>query len=272
MTRTASLPLISLLPLLLLLLLLLSAWPAAAQESAAATIKNDDSFLQQGVCGKKCVWNTGYTCNDFSDLPCTLGCSEPWMNGCFCRVDKEAAAASFLTKCISTECKNVGVATDLAQAISVYTQYCNDALPGRATTAVDTGTGSVQTQQPATADSLPTVTVTPIRTIPSASPQETSNAENPSPAASSSAGGLSRSEKIALGCAVGIGIPTILIGLFACLKQYNFREKFRRRGGPQMPARHRYGLPIFRTDKASWENKVDTMDCVRLLASVSFST
>jgi hypothetical protein len=109
MIRTASQPLTS-----LLLLLLLSTCPAAAQESAAVTIKNDDSFLQQGVCGKKCVWNIGFVYKDFYDLVCALGCSEPWMNGCFCRVNKDAAAASFLIKCILTEYTDVGVVTDLA--------------------------------------------------------------------------------------------------------------------------------------------------------------
>ncbi|EFE32701.1 uncharacterized protein ARB_00526 [Trichophyton benhamiae CBS 112371] len=54
-----------------------------------------------------------------------LGCHPPLMDDCFCRLDLQASATSFLSSCVNKYCESNTI--DLTHAINIYTGYCANA-------------------------------------------------------------------------------------------------------------------------------------------------
>jgi len=74
---------------------------------------------------QKCLWQPGA-----SDVASTLGCPSPTLNVCFCPTGAASSKAlSAITGCMTYWFENNGI-LQLPTAVSVYSEYCADAVGG----------------------------------------------------------------------------------------------------------------------------------------------
>ncbi|KAI9854478.1 MAG: hypothetical protein M1813_000994 [Trichoglossum hirsutum] len=152
-------------------------------------------------CVRNCVWHpaTG------DDLVPFLGCTSPWKNSCYCQTASASSASSFLSSCVVSKC-----------AITVYQDYCTTA-----------GAQAIGLTTAATL--LPTSTSSPEPT--SALPISTSP-----PRSTGTGGGLSLSDKIAL----GVGLPSSICAVLAlCLSLWLCARK--KSNGKVIPVKESLG-------------------------------
>ncbi|EZF35079.1 hypothetical protein H109_00151 [Trichophyton interdigitale MR816] len=104
-----------------------------------------------------------------------LGCPSPLMNDCFCRLDLQVSATSFLSSCVNNHCESNTI--DLTQAINIYTGYCANA-GYKSGGATPSSSSSGQT----TAEETPTQTHTvPVRSSSWETPTFTGTTPSPEP-------------------------------------------------------------------------------------------
>lgn len=176
-----------------LTLLLLFVPYISADGPGTITIDSLPAYSSQRPCVQYCLYS-GQP-NGAGAVNWALGCTN--LNSCMCRADLASSASSFLTICVNTWCQSAAI--DVNNAVSIFNAYCNAATASStniATTTVgSSSSGSTTSSQP------PTTSPQPVTTSPS------SNTSN------DNSGPLSRSDRIALGVGLGIGIPSILIGV-----------------------------------------------------------
>jgi len=95
--------------------------PAAVQAAVPVSVKSYSAYLEQPECVKNCLWQGGAA----DDLVWYVGCSEPFVNECYCRPEQAGTASRFLSECATASCGQAGPA--LTSAISVYRGYCSGA-------------------------------------------------------------------------------------------------------------------------------------------------
>jgi hypothetical protein len=186
--------------LLILVPIVLRPAPCLARDNPLTqdvSIYSDPGYVTERACGQGCLYYYGV-----DDLASFIGCATE--NGCFCRADFGTSVSSFLNSCVGSRCSTDSIpntAAEITTAISIYNHYCSAAVGaafvGLSTAAVTTGP----------AVSSPSMTVA---TTTNAGVAET-NSGTP---LTSSPGGLSQSDKIAIGVGLGTGLPSIAIGLW----------------------------------------------------------
>jgi hypothetical protein len=115
-------------------------------QTQTVTISDENNYKNLRKCAQPCVTDSIGT-----DLFNVLSCASPYQNSCLCREDLAPIVSSWLSKCINSGCTPATV--DIAQAISVYGDYCTRNVPNSnvALTTLDS--------------SSPTTTVVAITTV-----------------------------------------------------------------------------------------------------------
>ncbi|KAK4096063.1 hypothetical protein N658DRAFT_64756 [Parathielavia hyrcaniae] len=223
------------LPLLLLLFLLLPSHPVAAEAPPTFSLQNQPEFNLLSGCGKECLYGSSNVW-----IGGRLGCSGPYTNDCMCRVDKAAAISSYASECNSRLCTHGDVQEDITTFLSLYNSYCaknSYTLPGAAAEAGQTG-GDTVVGDPtaATVTRVTYATATATAAVGGGSTITTGGGSGLVPTGqktvditvwttvmpTASAGGegsesgLSRSDMIALGVGIGIGLPSAIAGVWVC--------------------------------------------------------
>ena len=179
------------------------------------SIDSDPGYVTERACGQSCLYDFG------GDDVVFLGCAGE--NGCFCRADFGTSVSSFLNSCVGSKCSTDSIpntAAEITTAISIYNHYCSTAI-GAAFVSLSTAaatTGPTISSPPMT---VATTTNTGVAETAQGSSDASSTTGQSTPAQTnsgtpptSSPGGLSQSDKIAIGVGLGMGLPTIVIGLW----------------------------------------------------------
>lgn len=132
-------------------------WSLRAICDSSVSIANVQPYLDQRYCVRDCLWS-----GELSNLQGFLDCSDPILNGCYCRDDLASSASSYITSCVNGGCASN--TPDVVRAISVYNGYCSSAAPATNTvtpTADDSGATTTLrvTATPTVNDSGATTTV-----------------------------------------------------------------------------------------------------------------
>ena len=180
------------------------------------SIDSDPGYVTERACGQSCLYDFGG-----DDVASFLGCAGE--NGCFCRADFGTSVSSFLNSCVGSKCSTDSIpntAAEITTAISIYNHYCSTAI-GAAFVSLSTAaatTGPTISSPPMT---VATTTNTGVAETAQGSSDASSTTGQSTPAQTnsgtpptSSPGGLSQSDKIAIGVGLGMGLPTIVIGLW----------------------------------------------------------
>lgn len=93
-------------------------------------------YLQQEECVKDCIWHSGSTA---TDLIIALGCTGPWINGCYCgngsddddggggNYEHARAASIFVRRCVAESCRTPSTDALVTSGFGVYNEYCAEA-------------------------------------------------------------------------------------------------------------------------------------------------
>ncbi|PMD17232.1 hypothetical protein NA56DRAFT_752581 [Hyaloscypha hepaticicola] len=221
---------------------LFSASLTLAQGTTYETIYSLDSWSSQKPCAQQCFINTSLGCH-IDEVAAAIGCeyndcsaNYGAPNDCYCRADLQSVAQSYLTSCVSAQCTVGDSSIDISSAGSIYNYYCSsNGFPAAAVVATTTlpatqATPTVASSSPPKTSSLvnngdtgvssPSTTGTFSNEFPSSSVDSgsatTVSASTP-PSQGGGRGGLSTSDKIALGIGICFGIPSLVIGMAACV-------------------------------------------------------
>ncbi|EGD92157.2 hypothetical protein H112_00231 [Trichophyton rubrum D6] len=86
------------------------------------SIDQTEGYGSQRECAQNLCFEGSFGSNRIDSV---LGCPSPPMDDCFCRLDLQASATSFLSSCVNKQCESNTI--DLTQAINIYTGYCASA-------------------------------------------------------------------------------------------------------------------------------------------------
>lgn len=180
------------------------------------SIHDEPYYSTARSCAQNCVWYNGVY-NAWDDLASGLGCgARTAVNGCYCKAELASSASSFLTACVSSRCETSDF--EITEALSMYNGYCATVTLGHA--AVATAIGTASTAPNAFDSSTPTVTGSGINAVGSLSTVITSGADL-------SDGQLSRSDTIALAIGLGVGLPSLLLGIATFVVQVRRKSRAR---------------------------------------------
>lgn len=165
-------------------------------------------------CMAGCLWYNGLYANNpvmgGRDLGHGLDCGgDSAINGCYCRPDTFSTASVFISECVSSACSGGGaVATEISSAMSLYDGYCSTAALEQTVTSEAAAAAPTQSAStvPAPTTGRSTTDNAPARQTGVSEPTSSSSPEEEK-------SGLDKSDLIALGVGLGIGIPSLLIGL-----------------------------------------------------------
>ena len=219
--------------------------------TAYVSISDSPAYATARPCAAGCLWdNTDiYVCSvnaGWYDVAMELQCGCDSLNACYCGQDNAASASSYISSCVSSACSNFPQETN--SAINLYNNYCATANVAVSTTS-DTSLPS-RTASPVAA-SVASPTTSPHRTTQtSSSGEEAADSTNAAATAVKSEAaaapndsdvadekdGLSRSDLIAIGVGLGVGIPSLIIAIATfCL----MRKKGNRRSAPLLQNSYR---------------------------------
>jgi hypothetical protein len=95
------------------------------------TVESIDQYSSLRECGQYCFWvpKAGGEWVDgvgVSALGCKMqGFNKGVLDSCFCRTDVQYLGQTYLSTCVSSNCKTVGGNTnDISGAVSLYEEYC----------------------------------------------------------------------------------------------------------------------------------------------------
>ena len=212
--------------------------------TAYVSISDSPAYATARPCAAGCLWdNTDiWTCgvnSGWYDVAQELQCGCDALNACYCGEDNAASASSYISSCVSSACSNFPQETN--SAINLYNNYCataNVAVSATSDTSLPSLTAS------SVAASVASSTTSPHRTTQtSSSGQEAADSTNEAATAvkseaaaapnnsdaASEKDGLSRSDLIAIGVGLGVGVPSLIIAIATfCL----MRKKGNRRHAP----------------------------------------
>jgi hypothetical protein len=215
---------------------------------STVSLFNDNEFKVLRSCEQECIWGT--CCISVADI---IGCNSPWYNGCVCDLNMQSAAASHVSSYVSSRCTGT---SDVSTAAAVYLDYCasagyvlarspqppsvTDPTPNMteqtpsttrttSSTAQQTSSTTEQIVTSTGAESVDTrttmttsaITAMPPFTPPNTQTTETQTSTDPSSTAPATDSGkeYTTSDKIALGVGIGLGLPTLLATLWACIRR-----------------------------------------------------
>lgn len=102
-----------------------------AQNTAFQTIYSLDFYSSQKPCAQQCFINTGLGCH-VDTVASAIGCEYNACsanygapNNCYCRIDLQSVAESFLTSCVKSACTVGDSSIDISSAGSIYNYYCS---------------------------------------------------------------------------------------------------------------------------------------------------
>lgn len=214
--------------------------------TAYVSISDSPAYATARPCAAACLWdNTDiWVCGvngGWYDVAQELQCGCDALNACYCGKDNAASASSYISSCVSSGCSNFPQETN--SAMNLYNNYCATANVAVSVTS-DTSPPS-RTATPVAA-SVASSTTSPHGTIQTSSngqgaadstdaeatavKSETAAAPNSSDVADGK-DRLSRSDLIAIGVGLGVGIPSLIIAIATfCL----MRNKGNRRPAPHL--------------------------------------
>ncbi|KAK4182664.1 hypothetical protein QBC35DRAFT_457066 [Podospora australis] len=211
--------------------LLLLSHPIAGQQPPTFSLPYQPQYNLLSGCGKTCLFGS-------SDvwIGGKLECSRPYTNDCMCRVDKAPIISSYASECNRNLCTVGDPQQDINSFLSVYNSYCAKngyTLPGAANNvAVPTGGAATSIIGDSTAATVTRVTHATVTAESSGTKPGTGSVMSQKtvditvwttvkPTAAAGDGGdggeLSRSDKIALGVGIGIGLPSAIAGIWVCV-------------------------------------------------------
>ncbi|KAF1996602.1 hypothetical protein P154DRAFT_418015, partial [Amniculicola lignicola CBS 123094] len=205
-------------PLLILLLLLLFTRPSSTADptlgpQAPVTIAQDPIYSSARPCAQLCVSYYGhYLCGfpgNYHDMNADLNCGCSPTNNCMCGERQQSPVSSYLTSCVSARCGGVnGWEEDLTSMVGLYDSYCATAnVEVRVSIPTDGSALSI------TGPAANLGSATTAKRTGSASGNAAESTETPGAGAEEQKDeGLSKSDVIALSTALGIGIPSLLVG------------------------------------------------------------
>ena len=108
----------------LVVVLLVSFSHTQALDTATQSINSLDIFTQQKPCAQQCF----FTCGDaVGNIIGCVGwvCGAVAPNYCYCRIDLQPVAESYLTSCVKSKCTIGDSSIDISSAGSIYNYYCS---------------------------------------------------------------------------------------------------------------------------------------------------
>ena len=188
--------------------------------TAYVSISDSTAYATARPCAAGCLWdNTDiWTCgvnSGWYDVAQELQCGCDALNACYCGEDNAASASSYISSCVSSACSNFPQETN--SAISLYDNYCATANVAVSTTS-DTSLPS-RTASSAVASTASSTTSLHRTTQTSSSGQGAAGSTNAADSAPDNSDvanekdGLSRSDLIAIGVGLGVGIPSLIIAI-----------------------------------------------------------
>ena len=194
----------------------------------AVSIWSMDGFASARSCMTEAfhAWGSGGLWN--GALLCNSG-NGGYLNECVCRADLLSIGESYISSFVNSACSSN--TADIQSGLSMYDNYCATAYP-KAAQITSVGTGVIQL---GTATSM---LFTPTKTGSSSTSNSarttealTSSIGSQTPIDSSGGAGqfqeLTRSDVIALGVGIGVGLPATIASLVVCW--YTIRERGHRR-------------------------------------------
>ena len=227
--------------------------------TAYVSISDDTQYVTARPCAAGCLWYQGdFACGvnrGYYDLAQELQCGCDAINNCYCGKDNAASASSYISECVSSGCSKFP--DEQQSAIALYNSYCataNVAQAASSTTAaaaaasvtektttstkaastnvrsvVQTDSTSIRgsnTGNGAAGSARVTTAATMSLKTSSTTPRATSTGE-----AAADDKGLSKSDLIALGVGLGVGIPSLCVALATfCLMR---RKSTKAHGQPE---------------------------------------
>lgn len=200
--------------------------------TAYVTITDNPQYVTARPCAADCLWYQGvWSCGvnkGYYDLAQELQCGCDALNNCYCGKDNAASASSYISSCVSSGCSKFP--DEQQSAIALYNSYCATAnvaqtssSPTTTAAASITETSTTTSSQKAASTNPPNSVVltgngdaaagaapvtTAFTSTSSTAPRATASAE-----AGTDEGFLSKSDLIALGVGLGVGILSLIIAL-----------------------------------------------------------
>jgi hypothetical protein len=179
-----------------------------------------DGFAQARSCmteafhdwGGGGLWNGALLCNDGNG---------GYFNECVCRADLLSIGESYISSFVKSACSSDTV--DIQSGLSMYDNYCATAYP-KAAQITGVGTGVIQLGTATSVPFTPTATGSSSTSNSARTTEDltssTDGIQTPSPTNGSGGAeqpqGLSRSDVIALGVGIGVGLPATIATLVMC--------------------------------------------------------
>lgn len=204
--------------------------------TAPVSIYAESSYKLARQCSACCLWYIGdYPpgTQGYYDLAIALSCGAGALNGCYCKADYASSASSYISQCVSDECSAIGdVTKELKTMMDLYDGYCKTAnVEVTTTTPVElaASTGAPSTEGPSTKVAIITTGVqrdallssNSLHLIGTSSPSTAASTTG----ASTNTSALGKSDVIAIGVGLGIGVPSLLLGLATFCVQMRKRKQ-----------------------------------------------
>ncbi|KAK4212285.1 hypothetical protein QBC37DRAFT_195609 [Rhypophila decipiens] len=195
-------------------------------EATANSVCQQPGYYSIRPCAQGCV---GCSDSRADQIAFMIGCGHVSPNECWCAIDQFTMATSALKDCVSRSC-TIGASweSDYSAAEAFYTSYCERAgfthagVSGAETTVAGDGTRSttvlVGNEPPARTGTV--------------DGGGTGGPGRSGPVTEDQGGGLSRSDKIALGVGIGLGLPATFAGIVTCVLQLRARSRRMAEGLP----------------------------------------
>jgi len=199
---------------LLPLLFLLSSPILANYDPGTVSLFSEAAYSDQRQCVTNCNGLPGLCiwCQNIGNM---LGCSSPYKNSCYCRTDLTSSALSMISTCVWTGCSQNE--DDLSTALYLYSSYCHVMAVATPTNAGGAGPNSAAPG--GNGASNPTATAQSGGNSASGNHDICDNGGSITNSTlvcpNNVNGGLSMRDKIALGTALGVGLPTAIIVFLA---------------------------------------------------------
>lgn len=224
MTHAIIFPII-MLPLIVSTFFSLTCAAVTAGPLAPISVYKVPAYSTAKPCAAGClVYNGQYPCGfhaGYHDLGKDLGCECNPINACWCSAGIQSAATSYISSCVSAGCSKYGnVEGDVTSMLDLYGGYC--ATANVEISSKPAANNAVTT--PAAATSSARTTTGAAALDPTAATGETPTSTKALAAEEGKDDGLSKSDIIALGTGLGVGVPSLLIGIIALLFQLRRRK------------------------------------------------
>ncbi|KAJ9635514.1 hypothetical protein H2201_003175 [Coniosporium apollinis] len=212
--------------------------------TARVSIWAEPTYIAARSCAACCIWYNGvfHPSNaGYYDLAIHLQCGAGTNNLCYCKADYASSVTAYLQSCVSSRCANVdNRGVDATSMVDLYNGYCataNVAVAAEITAEYATSTPTVAaTTAPAAAATGASSTS---RAVIPAQVTESGAAVTTTAAATAEGDdeGLSKSDIVAMAVALGLGIPSLVIGVMGL---WMMRKRKKQHEAGAVAAAHKY--------------------------------